>query len=702
MRRHTLALGLLLGLSTLMPCHALDQNDLVRFNSEFGELLWPLCGRWKDDGYNGEAACPSSRWSLHDLPIHHGYGPRNFSDDSRDVSWHRGIDIQIDSGAPVFAAQCGFVKKVVNKPDGEIIIRHLSGMTRTNEGKCQKPNDDFCANEDNLGRPTCVYTRYAHLKEVEEAFVSNGDFVQKGARIGLSGKSGSDDGNFAHLHFEVRWDQMQPLRDNIGVFTSRRVAKDAVNPMSFLPICQNRIDNAAITFTRRSDGKVVPTLTLESPWSESQQNLRDVHLFITEKPHGGEDRRARMPAERSFESSLSVDYRHNPAVLDFEKFNANWTPIACNINTNGTTWDDEQLELPYEPANDIDHQYPNHPKCPSNIDEKLESKPPENMVTTPVPRTIHYNNYSLWTSDHDSTHWQLQVTDHGLADFDPKNGCVNAQYSHVGADNTPSLTWGCGLQVFSPGPRDPVNSDWSALVTAQANVTVDLGSLTGINPANPAIYGNAMAILESGQVRTVASIFASANSSPIPSVQSQIQALIDDWEPLGLDGVHVRGIGFDCTAETHAYYQALDDQISAIRPDWLIMVSPHSSGLPASADCEEIMNYADVVRINFWRPEEWATSWQQGVPAGYEWTQHDPASRFAGIIRGYDPITDPALGTLMQSMKDRNFGYALIHDSVSVTPEPDAKNAVWLELLSLIKSSNDNMITDLTVTVGSN
>ena len=93
------------------------------------------------------------------------YGPR-----SRDN--HSGLDIDGDSGDPVWAAKAGTVVSAGyhGTYGNEVVISHGDGLQ----------------------------TRYAHMQSI---LVSEGDEVEIGQQIGLEGSTGKSTGS--HLHFEV-------------------------------------------------------------------------------------------------------------------------------------------------------------------------------------------------------------------------------------------------------------------------------------------------------------------------------------------------------------------------------------------------------------------------------------------------------------------------------------------------------------------
>ncbi len=117
-------------------------------------------------------------WPVEDVTITSPFGTRNRKP-------HVGLDLSASIGTPVLAAQGGIVKFAGwNSGYGfSIIIEHIDGKE----------------------------TLYAHLSQI---FLKEGDEVNIGQIIGLSGNTGRSTG--PHLHFEVRY---------LGIF---------LNPENFL------------------------------------------------------------------------------------------------------------------------------------------------------------------------------------------------------------------------------------------------------------------------------------------------------------------------------------------------------------------------------------------------------------------------------------------------------------------------------------
>lgn len=97
---------------------------------------------------------------------------------------HVGVDIRVPEGTPVRSIANGIVDRVANDAGGFgklIVVRHPH---------MPDPNQP--------SKETVLYSSYAHLSE---QYVREGEVVQKGQEIGLSGQSGFATG--PHLHFQI-------------------------------------------------------------------------------------------------------------------------------------------------------------------------------------------------------------------------------------------------------------------------------------------------------------------------------------------------------------------------------------------------------------------------------------------------------------------------------------------------------------------
>ncbi len=101
---------------------------------------------------------------------------------------HPGVDIRVPVGTPIRSIANGIVSQVQNDAGGYglfIVIRH-----------------PHMPDPDRPTRVTVLHSAYAHLSS---QLVEEGDIVEKGQLIGLSGQSGFVTG--AHLHFQVDRDE---------------------------------------------------------------------------------------------------------------------------------------------------------------------------------------------------------------------------------------------------------------------------------------------------------------------------------------------------------------------------------------------------------------------------------------------------------------------------------------------------------------
>ena len=140
------------------------------------------------------------------------YGPRN----SGGYDFHRGIDLKMPIGTPIYAIEDGVVAHVETKSEEDCNgVSYTEYWVAVRHGSC----------------PPYVYSYYMHLSEVE---VSEGDTVTKGDpssgnHIAESGQSASCN---AHLHLEVRSGGM-----------SKALCR---NPLEFLPYTDNTPPSAQL------------------------------------------------------------------------------------------------------------------------------------------------------------------------------------------------------------------------------------------------------------------------------------------------------------------------------------------------------------------------------------------------------------------------------------------------------------------------
>lgn len=128
----------------------------------------------------------------------------------RDKKMHKGIDIDLRRGEPVYCAFSGMVR-VARREGGYgnvVIVRHYNGLE----------------------------TVYAHLSKIK---VKVGDLVQSGVVLGLGGATGHATGT--HLHFEARY---------LG---------QAMNPSNFISFTQNcLLGDSLVIHASKSEIKAFP------------------------------------------------------------------------------------------------------------------------------------------------------------------------------------------------------------------------------------------------------------------------------------------------------------------------------------------------------------------------------------------------------------------------------------------------------------
>lgn len=132
-------------------------------------------------------------------PITSHYGPRG-----RRGRMHKGIDIDLEEGDPVYAAFEGMVRYAqYNSSYGNVVVlRHPNGLE----------------------------TYYAHLSRLD---VKPGTYVQAGDHLGLGGNTGRSFGS--HLHFEMRF-----LGHAINPATLIDLSKHELAVSEYIPYRMNR------------------------------------------------------------------------------------------------------------------------------------------------------------------------------------------------------------------------------------------------------------------------------------------------------------------------------------------------------------------------------------------------------------------------------------------------------------------------------
>lgn len=320
-------------------------------NPSWKDFIWPLCGRikeelgdaWDDAGTSCDYATRIEQQGKTDFPIQHGFGYRNFNDTSRAISFHRGLDLATpgnehrkDKDNPVFAAASGYVKSItcdggtpndssdpcLSDRDYKVVLLHPANGA----SQCSNSNP-------------CRITVYDHLRN--DVNVKVNDCVNKGQHIAWTGTS--REGNFDHLHFEIRDPYLRASaipRNTSGRFS---YAKDARNPMFYLPypkLTGTEPFDIEISETPsvRDDVDVWVILNADSGYN---LNLKSVTLTAYNGSIGS--------AERQFIDQSSTDgtyvneYVVNNNVFEVDDWSMQHTPFP----SSSSKWDDEKDENPH-------------------------------------------------------------------------------------------------------------------------------------------------------------------------------------------------------------------------------------------------------------------------------------------------------------------------------------------------------------------
>ncbi|MFQ5340173.1 MAG: peptidoglycan DD-metalloendopeptidase family protein [Anaerolineae bacterium] len=124
-----------------------------------GDRIWPTC-----------SATPPAQSSP--------FGPRQKASEGYRYDWHRGVDIPLPLGSPIYAAADGVVRVAGDDPN------YSNPLVQLRHG----------------ASAPYFYSEYLHVSDV---VVSAGDLVTVGDLVGYSGSSAS---GFEHLHLEFRED----------------------------------------------------------------------------------------------------------------------------------------------------------------------------------------------------------------------------------------------------------------------------------------------------------------------------------------------------------------------------------------------------------------------------------------------------------------------------------------------------------------
>lgn len=151
------------------------EADLIKLDEKIEEKIEELNQDGNDESYEGNFSGTLS-WPLSSNSRNYNTITSYFGSRESPVpgasTYHRGIDIGVSTGTPVYASADGYVLNVQYNSIRGLFVLIMHG--------------------DNL------YTRYQHLNS---ASVSTGQYVSRSQQIATSGSSGIGSG--PHLHFEV-------------------------------------------------------------------------------------------------------------------------------------------------------------------------------------------------------------------------------------------------------------------------------------------------------------------------------------------------------------------------------------------------------------------------------------------------------------------------------------------------------------------
>jgi hypothetical protein len=197
---------------------------------------------------------PLSRTSQPSSPLAATFGPRLSGEENGAYTFHRGIDIPVKHGSPVYAIADGVVRLAGNYDNYRstvVQIRHYKNARRS----CQDGG--------------CFYSNYMHLSG---AAVAEGKNVKRGELIGYAG-SGPD--GEPHLHFEIR---------NAGVWQ-----QNCVHPLMVLPYINRggpKIEIKSLKAGEDRNGFL--TVTVQCPRGEFDLLRVDVAIFESGRKRAGQ------------------------------------------------------------------------------------------------------------------------------------------------------------------------------------------------------------------------------------------------------------------------------------------------------------------------------------------------------------------------------------------------------------------------------
>ncbi|GAB1545474.1 hypothetical protein NUACC21_81500 [Scytonema sp. NUACC21] len=367
----------------------------------WSRFIWPLCGRIKEESGNNwkigknivdncDYVTRIEQQGKTDFPIDYGFGYRNFEDTSRAISFHRGLDLATpgnthnkDADNPVFAAAGGIVKSVTCHKNGQTdadLDNKPENCLSARDQKVVLLHPANGASECSTTNP-CLISVYNHVRVQDvnsiPPIVKTDLKVVKGQHIAWTGTS--REGNFDHLHFEIRDPYERARAANKKTSGASSFAKDARNPMFYLPypVLNNpeplNIEISETSSVSTPDVDVWVNLSANPNYN---LNLKSIQVRPTYRDNNGTHQRAFVPTSRTCGTNVK-EYVVNNSLFDVDEWSVQHTPFP---STSTTLWSTEKNENPY--FNNIDSTEP---------DQFLE----KNASTTIQPNGHRYADFDF-------------------------------------------------------------------------------------------------------------------------------------------------------------------------------------------------------------------------------------------------------------------------------------------------------------------
>lgn len=232
----------------------------------------------------------------------------NYSLDATEYSGsHLAVDIKVPKGTPVFAIGNGVVSKASVQSSGfgnHVVVEHRNFPTI-----------------DNSNSFTTYYSSYSHLDSV---LVAEGQVVDKGDQIGLSGESGT--ATTPHLHFQIDngnadWHPYWPFtwqeaKDagldfftavNAGLGKDRAIST-TVNPMIYV---QKYLDPSATVVENAATEAAEVEVEVESEPAVESKPVVESEPVVEEEPYDPSTVVEASPEKVQFEVVIRASYEED-------------------------------------------------------------------------------------------------------------------------------------------------------------------------------------------------------------------------------------------------------------------------------------------------------------------------------------------------------------------------------------------------------